>query len=92
MNYKTNRADVAAAEDTRKVEGVMQYCTLQLCPMFHVYGGDCHHAMEAEDIGHAFEENWRDASAHVWTRYEARRPRRHDAHVEAWENEYGICF
>ena len=50
MNYKTNRADVAVLEMGLAIDNVIAGCTPTMCPMFHVYGGDCVHVAEAESI------------------------------------------
>lgn len=92
MTYQTNKAHDALTTAHRYMEGVLQGCTHELCPTFHVYGGDCGHVAECESILEAHEANWCDASAMVWAREKALNPGNQNAHVLSYDEHHGICF
>jgi hypothetical protein len=92
MSYKSNRKEIAERNAQLNVSDVMASCTPTMCPMFHVYGGDCCHMMEAEGIQNDHEYNWEHADAHVMSRVFAFNPGDHRAHVDTWRDDDCIPF
>jgi len=92
MNYKSNRKEIADRNAMLDIENVMNSCTPTMCPMFHVYGGDCCHVAMAESIAEGFEYNWSYAEAHVMSRVFAFNPGDQRSHVDAWRDDDCIPF